>query len=332
MAGLTRAKLAALVPLALLMSLSACDSGSPPAATRGTNDMPTPVLTRSELEELADQAGTFAKEHLEAWPDVDAFVTDYTDDYTFADPTWSDYQVGSEGVVSMLRTWESMTDYTIDVTAEYVSADGAAFEETWPGLQPPMALPPNPPVASGLDVFSFEDGKVASNDLWYRAEDNVAYGIGCFAVDGCEALQDTVDRYVAAWTEGDPDAFAGLYHEQATFSDSLLGLDATGRDAIAGLADQRFGSANGLSIEVLDLYAWTAGTTEPSDSNPEAGRLIGIAIHYQATLEGSSDVQEAVATLELGVKSESGIEADPDGLIHREDLYHSSETLRGATP
>ena len=313
-----------LVVVSVLFGLGACAGENP-------TGLPAPLLSQPEIEQLASRATSFAEDHLEQWPDIDAFMANYTDDYTYADPTWSDYRVGSEDIVSMWRLWESMTNYTIDVTAEYVSADGAAFEETWPGLQPPMSLPPNPPVASGLDVYTFEDSRVASNDLWYRAEDNVAYGIGCFAVDSCPALQDTVDRYVTAWAEKDPTAIAGLYSEDATFSDSVFGLDATGQDVIVGLADQRFGSSDGLQIEVLDLYAWTAGTTPPTpDFRPEAGRLIGVAIHYRATLDGTSEVQEAVTTLELGVKTGTGFDVDPDGLIHHEVVYHSPETLLAA--
>ena len=220
-----------------------------------------------------------------------------------------------------------MTDYTIEVTAEYVSVNGAAFEEVWPGLQPPMTLPPEPPVASGLAVYTFENGEVQSEDLWYRAADNVAYGIGCFAVDGCPALQDTVDRYVAAWSGNDPDAIAALYSDDATFTDSVLGLHASGSGPIGELADQRFGSGSGLDVQILDLYAWTDGTRPPSETRPEAGRLIGIAIHYRAAVDGSTEAQEGITTLELGVKTDTGIEADTHGLIHREEVYHSPHTL-----
>lgn len=309
-----------LAALGLLASLSACSGAS-------TTGLPAPVLPQSEIEQLAGEATAFVEQHTEAWPDVDAFVADYTEDYTYADPTWSDFRVGSGNVIAMLRQWESMTDYHIDVTAEYVSVDGAAFEETWPGLQPPMPLPPDPPVASGLNVRTFENGEVQSEDLWYRAEDNVAYGIGCFAVDDCPALQDTVDRYTTAWLGSDPEAIAALYSEDATFTDSMLGLTASGSSAIGALADERFGSADGLNIEVLDLYAWTDGTSPPSESNPEAGHLVGIAIHYRATLNGTTGTQEAITTLELGVKTENGIEADPEGLIQHEEVYHSPDSL-----
>lgn len=308
-----------LVTMALIM-LTAC-AGETKAG------MPAPVQSSSEIERLDSDVTRFAEDHLEAWPDVDAFAADYSPDYKFADPTWSDFRVGGDNVLSMLRAWEAMTDYTIDVTAHYISAEGAAFEETWPGLQPPMPLPPEPPVASGLIVYTFNNGDVASEDIWYRTEDNEAYGIGCFAVDACPALQDTVDRYVSAWTDRNPDAIAALYHEDATFSDTLLGLSASGKDAIGELADTRFGSGEELTIEVLDLYAWTNGTTPPSEFSPDTGRLVGVAIHYRATVDGTTTTQEAVTTLELGIKTDIDIEADPDGLIHHEEAYHAPDTL-----
>ena len=309
-----------LAAFGLLALLGACNGGD-------TTGLPAPVLPQSEIEQLAEEATAFAEQHIEAWPDVDAFVAEFTDDYTFADPTWSDFRVGDDNVIAMLRRWESMTDYHIDVTAEYVSVDGAAFEETWPGLQPPMPLPPHPPVASGLNVRTFEDGEAQREDIWYRTEDNVAYGIGCFAVDNCPALQDTVDRYTTAWVGNDSEALAALYSQDATFTDSMLGLDASGSTAIGELADKRFGSPNGPSIEVLDLYAWTDGPSPPTDNNPGAGRLVGIAIHYRATLNGTTETQEAVTTLELGIKTKDGIEADAQGLIHHEEVYHSPESL-----
>jgi hypothetical protein len=50
-----------------------------------------------------------------------------------------------------------------------------------------MQLPPDPPVASGLTVYTFNDGDVASQDLWYRVEDKLlglmrALGIAAYRV------------------------------------------------------------------------------------------------------------------------------------------------------
>ena len=307
----------------LILALAACGAGGSRAG------MPTAVLSADEIEQLESEAAAFAEQHLAAWPDVDAYIADLAEDVGFADPTWGDLSSGRQGLVATLREWEAWTDYTIDVGAMYLSADGVAYEESWPGLQPPMPLPPDPPVASGLEVYRFGNGETVSIDLWYLAEDNVAYGIGCFAVDGCPAFQDTVERYIAAWSSRGPDAIAALYSDDALFVDSLLGLEAKGADDIGDLAEERFGSAGNLTIEVLGLYAWTDGRIPPSDAAPDRGQIIGVAIHYRTSLDtnGITEIQEGVTTLELGSRDETSFEADPEGLIHHEDVYHEPTSL-----
>jgi hypothetical protein len=44
----------------------------------------------------------------------------------------------------MWQIWAGMTDYTMAVTDVYLSADGAAYEELWPGLWPTDAGWPVP--------------------------------------------------------------------------------------------------------------------------------------------------------------------------------------------
>jgi len=305
--------------MGLALVVSACGSSA--------EGMPAPTLSQSEITQRVDQADAFAQK-LTAWPDIDAFVAEYTDDYAFADPTWSDYRRGAENVIAMLRQWAAVTDYHIEITGTYVSGTGAAFAQTWPGLQPPMSLPDNPPVASGLSVYVYADGKVQGEDLWYRASDDVAYGIGCFGVDGCPALQEIVDGYVAAWSSGDATAIAALYGDDATLTDEILGLEASGADAIGALAEKRFGPAP-VTIEVLDVYAWTDGLSTPTDAHPERGALIGVALHYRVTLDGSADARDVLVTLELGVRNPTGFDADPAGLIHRENVYYSPDSLKG---
>lgn len=46
--------------------LSGCSSDS--------TSMPTPVLSVADIEQLRDDATSFAERHMGAWPDVDAFV------------------------------------------------------------------------------------------------------------------------------------------------------------------------------------------------------------------------------------------------------------------
>ena len=125
---------------------------------------------------------------------------------------------------------------------------------------------------------------------------------------------------------------AALYSDNADFTDSLLGLEAAGADAIGDLAAVRFGSAGDLNIEVLGLYAWTDGRYPPTETNPEQGRLVGVAIHYRASVEGNdgAGVQEAITTLHLGTLLEDSFDADPQGLIHREDVLHEPASLLAA--
>lgn len=185
-----------------------------------------------------------------------------------------------------------------------------------------------------FETFVFEGGLVVESDVWWYPKDNERAGFGCFAVDGCPALQETVDRYIGAWTARDSNEITALYGDDAAFTDSLLGLEATGTAAIGDLADKRFGSAGDLTIEVLDLYSWTDGYGQPSDGDPYHGNLLGVTIHYRATLNdnGAEHIQEAVTTLELGHRYVSDdlythVDIDPDGLIHRETIYHEPASL-----
>jgi len=114
------------------------------------------------------------------------------------------------------------------------------------------------------------------------------------------------------------------------FTDGLLGLEATGADEIGDFAAGRFGSTGDLSIEVLGLYAWTDGHFPPTEANPDRGRLVGVAIHYRAEVDGNgaARVQEATTTLHLGNLQENSFDADPRGLIHIENVYHEPATLQ----
>jgi hypothetical protein len=43
----------------------------------------------------------------------------------------------------------------------------------------------------------------------------------------------------------------------------------------------------------------------PTEANPERGRLIGVAIHYRARVNGETETQEGITTLELGIRDET---------------------------
>ena len=164
--------------------------------------MPTPVMSEAEIQQLWDEATAFADQSITAWPDVDAFTANDADDIRGADPTASDYCCnGKDASYSYWQQWAEISDYTINVEGVYLSANGAAYEETWPGFWPTdfgvsVPGPRDPAGPSALDVYRFRDGQVVWAEIWYLPDDNELFGLGCFAVDGCPALQDTVDQYV----------------------------------------------------------------------------------------------------------------------------------------
>lgn len=322
----------ALTITAILLLIAACGGSG------GDSVVPAPVVSAEEIERLSAEADAFAERYMGVWPDVDAYVAVLADEVTGADPSGRDSDGGKQAWLAMWRAWEPLTDYTIEVTGTFISTDGAAYKQLWRGLWPtdvgyPVEGERDPDGMSYFETFVFENGKVVVSDVWWYPKDNERVGFGCFAVDGCPALQKTVDRYISAWTDRDQDAIAALYSSEALFTDSLLGFEATGPESIAGLADERFGSGGVLSIEVLDLFSWTDGYGQSSDNDPEHGNLIGVTIHYRATVtdNGAEYEQEAVTTLELGHRYVRNlythIDGDPEGLIHREVVYHEPTSL-----
>ena len=310
----------AVVLLAALCAVVACAGDEP--------GMPEPALSADQLQAMEDRAADVARQ-LSTWPDVEAFTADYAEDFIFADVSAADVRTGRDAVVAMLELWANFTDYEIEVAGVFASPDGVACQERYPGLdyEPPGAAPQltevtPPELQSGLEVVRFGDSQLVESNLWRSVDDMHGYGIGCFAVDGCPALEATIDAYVAAWSGRDGEAISSLYHQDARFTDGVLGLSASGDEAIAGLADQRFGPTGEVTIEVLDRYVWTDGGGQPTDAAPRRGQLVAVAIHYEAGVAGVSETQHAVATLQLCAWEDNRCEPGPDGLIHREDVYH----------
>lgn len=323
----------ALTGLVAALLVAAC-GGSP-----GSGPLPDPVVSAEEIQRLSAEADTFAERYMGVWPDVDAYVAVYAEDIVGADPSGRDSDGGRQAWLAMWRSWERLTDYTIEVTGTFISADGAAYSQQWRGLWPtdvgfPVEGEWNPDGMRYFETFVFKAGKVVVSDVWWCPKDNEQIGFGCFAVDGCPALQETVDRYISAWTARDSDEIAALYSDEGSFADSLLGLEASGSESVGALSDQRFGSTGGLTIEVLDLFSWTDGYGQPSERDPHHGSLLGVTIHYRATVNdnGVEHVQEAATTLELGHRYVSDdlythVDIDPEGLIHREVVYHEPSSL-----
>ncbi len=121
-------------------------------------------------------------------------------------------------------------------------------------------------------------------ELWYRLEDQEARQEGCLVPDGCGSeVRDLVDRYLAAWSSGDPAEISDLYRDDATFADSLLGLEASGAADIGLLSERRFGSDSTAVCSPSDIYVQTndgdPATTDNTD--PDGGKIAGVALVYR---------------------------------------------------
>jgi hypothetical protein len=139
-----------------------------------------------------------------------------------------------------------------------------------------------------------------------------------------------VDRYLNAWTSRDSDRIAALYADDAVFTDSLFGIDAAGSEAIAGLADERFGQNQDLTFETVDVYAQTNDRHAPTDAMPKQGDVIGIAIHHRVVNRDSGAVVlESLAAFELCYRHPDGFEPHPGSLIVREEVFHDPAALAG---
>ena len=319
-----RTRIPTMVVMALVAATVGCGGDGDIAA------MPVPAMTEAEIQQLEQEATEFATEVVMAWPNMVAFEEALDEDAVYADPTGDLYFVGKDPLLANERLWAENSDFTVDVQDVYLSADGPAYRSLLPGLE--MSSDPDAPVLGSFDVYQLRDGKIVGWDEWWSADWLEFHGAGCFRVDGCSALRETVDRYVAAWTSRDAAAVAALYSADAVFRDSLFDLAADGAEAIGDLAVERFGSTGDVTIAVLERYAWTDGPGAPTVSEPERGRLLGVAIHYRAEV-GDDDAhhsQAGVITLVLGTRHDTHIDSDAEYLIHDEDVYHAPATLLAA--
>ena len=87
---------------------------------------------------------------------------------------------------------------------------------------------------------------------------------------------------------------------------------------------------DGVCPKTTNVAAYDVTAVLANDVLPN---LLGVTIHYRATVTSDDfeQVQEAVTTLELGHRYVRNlythIEPDPDGLIHREVVYHDAGLL-----
>jgi ketosteroid isomerase-like protein len=292
-------------------------------------------MSKAEIVRWKTDAIAFADRFHGAWPDVDASFAQFADDATFYDPTNGDFLIEGKQRIVALHRWmfSNFPGFRFRQKAVYLSGGGAAYKGVVENLWPPgVPEPADHPPVEGLDLFWFKDGLVVNWEIWAVPASLEMLSMACFAPGegGSEQLRAIADRYLAAWSSGDKDRIAGLYRDDAAFSDSMRGIQAQGAAAIAEVGDTRFGSGGPLTLEVIDLYVQTNdGIDTSTEQPPEQGAIIAVGIHYRYTLvvKGESTTGESLTTFELGTRHEKSFAPDPSGLITREEVFHNPDSF-----
>lgn len=325
------------VVTAIAALVAACSSGtaSPsstsPSPTARPSEVPTVVPTSTPTPEpsfveppgtsspsatrilqWATDALAFADAFNAAYSDPEAAFVTFADDAKTRDPSNGDYLF--DGKAAIVSAWKGLVrgwpDLDARATAVYVTSDSALFATDVDNLVEDTL--------HELRRYRWAGNRIVEFELWYRVDQ-----LGGCQPDGCAVeAQGFASRYLAAWSGGGADAIAAMYRDDATFSDSLLGIEVEGSAAIAQIADQRFGTG-APSCSVIDLAGLTNG----------GERIIGLAIHalcVPASGEPAGGV-ESVFVLRFGAYAGEGFEVDSGGLVTSEDVYHDAESLAASS-
>ena len=302
--------------LIIMILLVSCTQGADP---------PIEAMSKAEIQAWQTETFDFFDKNMAKWPEIDLFLATLADDSTFVDPSDGNFLVEGKAQIKALLKLTTLIcpDVEVETSRMFISKDGAAYDNIWLNLWPPWVPEPSehPPVHE-LDLIRFQDGLVKSFSIMFSKGTLEMTGFGCFAVEECPELQEIVDKYLSAWSSGDDEQVADLYSEEAVFSDSIRGMAAVGPEAIANLAEQRFGSIRDIKLEEIGLYTQTNGPHAPIDEQPEKGGIIGVGIHYRwyTIVEGASIEIESLTTFNL----------DSQGLITGEEVFHDADSLVAA--
>jgi len=287
--------------------------------------VPTAVMSAAELTRWEDTALGFANRFNANFADAEAVFSEFSDDMVIYDPGNGDTFEGRAAAVEawsgFARGWPNVEAQT---TGVYLSVDAAAALTDVFNL---VDMPDGGPLHE-IRLYRFEDDRATVFELWYRVE-----GRGCPWVDVCRVEPaDLAQRYLSAWSSGDVVRIGALYVEDAAFADSLLGIDAAGRAAIAGLGDERFGSNGDPACTLLDLYAQNYGGADPTPADPDRGQVIAVAIQFRCSLAGDPGAAtDHITVLRLGTRQADGrFVLDPSGRILREEVFHDTDSLIAA--
>jgi ketosteroid isomerase-like protein len=294
-----------------------------------TTETAAPALSQADIASLKSEVNAFGDAFFGQYGDTKVMFAFLAEDATYSDPSNSDFRSGRPAVESDMSLWFQMfPDCAAKRQAMYVSADGAAF-----AVAVNTIWPPNPAETwcDELMVFRFRDSRVIGWDLWERASSLKIEGYGVFGPgqDGLERLTEMADRYLKTWASGDKARIAALYHKDASFFDSVRGIQAQGAAAIAEKGAERFGTNGPVTFKVVDLYAETNGMAPPRPQAPDLGAIVALGIHYRCSLvvDGTPKTIDSLVTLDLGTRRNTGFDLDPDGLISREEVFYDADSL-----
>jgi hypothetical protein len=331
----------------LIALLAACggteenSSGSSSATPSASAELPTAVLSAAELSAWEADARGFVDRFNAEYQDAEAAFADFTDDAAIVDPSNGDYRIAPKSEV--VTRWDSFVrdypDYSARTTGGFLDlAAGAYLTDVGVFAELAAALPDG--LLHELRVFRFTQDQTATSrelELWYLLEDQEALQEGCLIPDGCgPAVRDLVDRYLAGWSSGDPARISDLYRDDATFADSLLGVEASGAADIGLLSEMRFGSNSTVACSPSDIYVQTNGGDPVATGNPDpdGGKIAGVALVYRCGMgtRGKANPVSSVSLLMLGTRpaGNAPIEIDPTGLIVSEEVLHDPAGLLSA--
>lgn len=267
----------------------------------------TATPSAARVRQWAADALAFGETFDAAYADPEAVFMAFAEDARTRDPSNGDYLF--DGKKAIVSAWEGLVrgwpDLDAHPTAAYVSSDGALIATDVDNLAPDRL--------HELRRYRWNGNRVTEFELWYRVDQ-----LGGCQPGTCEAdARQLADRYLAAWSGDTADAVAAMYRDDATLSDTLIGVDAVGSAAIAETAEQRFGTA-APACQAIDLYGLTNGGIQ----------IIGLAIHAQCVPSGApSSAVESVFLLRFGSYAGDGFDVDADGLITSEEVYHDADSL-----
>ena len=311
----------ALVTVACWLILAGCAASS--------YEPPSPAVSAAEVDAVQVRADDYRQMFYDAWPEIGPATEMWAVDITSNDPLNSEWVF--EGRDTLVPLWtDTMAPHFSDlewvVEDTYLGTDSFVYQissEIWP----PWVPEPEQPETLELDWWRFDGDEIAGMSFWFADETATAIGAGCFEDASCDPdVEAIVATYVSAWTSGDSDQIASLYAANATFTDGMYGIEATGASDISRLAETRFGVGSHTIVPTA-TYVQTDGFYGHA--------IFGVGIMYTVQNGDGDDILHSVTLMDLGELHPGGetgsASLDPDGLIVRETVFHLGADLEAAT-